>query len=370
VARRRGSPGPPAHSAPAHSAPTHSAPARAACLRAGFAADCASASAAELAQLVPVADLKGLLAAAVPGLGPQYGASKQLLLQALEEDAQIRQAAGPAIRRQVRPPALAGGCAGAQLWPSGAPAVGRLHGPAPGWPAAGAEAAAQRTCAARLAGGGPARCVPSGGSPHLRCPSFVPQLGRCVRLAGGLGALLQRLQRLYFLEEGADLGRVLAADRGALRFPRYQVGGGKGRGRGGRATGTAAQVSNAMGSCTPSYNQPANVPRSAHWLGGAAGVGAAGPLLLLHGAVMPPRLPAAEVWAAALLRRCHAACTPLGAARPCWRTRARWATRAACTRRWRCVGISLGRGGVVLPGLLLGLLLGPLLGPLLGLPCL
>jgi hypothetical protein len=58
--------------------------------------------------------------------------------------------------------------------------------------------------------------------PHhlLLCP---PQLGPCVQLTPPFQALLQRLQRVFFLEEGADVGRAVAAEKGALRYPRYSV---------------------------------------------------------------------------------------------------------------------------------------------------
>lgn len=60
-------------------------------------------------------------------------------------------------------------------------------------------------------------------SHHTTSLSSLPQLGPCVQLTAPFQALLQRLQRVFFLEEGADVGRAVAAERGALRYPRYSV---------------------------------------------------------------------------------------------------------------------------------------------------
>ncbi|KAG2484067.1 hypothetical protein HYH03_017087 [Edaphochlamys debaryana] len=47
--------------------------------------------------------------------------------------------------------------------------------------------------------------------------------GPCVRVAPPAAALVARVQRLYFLSEGPDLGRFLATERGAVRYPPYAV---------------------------------------------------------------------------------------------------------------------------------------------------
>lgn len=49
------------------------------------------------------------------------------------------------------------------------------------------------------------------------------QLGPCVRLAPALCDVLTRVQRVYFLNEGLDLSRFVAALRGAAPYPAYHV---------------------------------------------------------------------------------------------------------------------------------------------------
>jgi hypothetical protein len=66
---------------------------------------------------------------------------------------------------------------------------------------------------------------PSSLGAHERLHAAVVQAagGDLVQVDPGVVAAFRRLQRVYFLDEGLDLGVFLAAERGAVRYPPYAV---------------------------------------------------------------------------------------------------------------------------------------------------